>query len=272
MNCDTGKSASIRLSTQLLYFMDYKIHEYSPEELYENKARLFESLMLEWNNMSANQQEKFCKKVQFTNGGEKAKQHKDESNLESLYETAVEKYEQGQQLIIEEKNERNASSNEIQLAEIIKEKKNNIHNKYSEEQKQEPLISNQEFSEKESNSQQPQFKSQKSLINQQIEEHHVDANINQINQKDENIKQENEIDEQKNNLRIKNLDVDKKRSQKGTIEKIKSKRSSIQKRALSPSKQIQLEQQKNHKYFFIDETLTLKQLKEQIKNLLKQNE
>ncbi|CAD8156402.1 unnamed protein product [Paramecium octaurelia] len=269
MSCDRGKSALIRLSTQLLYFMDYKIHEYSPEELYENKARLFEQLMAEWNNMSANEQEKYSKKVQFTNAGEKAKQRKDESTLETLYETAVEKHNNRQQSIIEERGERQESFEEIKQAEIIKEHQNSKHARFLEEQKQEHQILNQEFSEKETNSQEPPLKNKKSKIIQEPKDYQ--ANVN-ITEKNENIQEKNEIREQKDNLGNRRSNAGRKRSQKETVEKIKSKRGSVRKRALSLSKQIQLQQHNNQKHFFVDETLSLRQLKDQIKILLNQNE
>ncbi|CAK71864.1 unnamed protein product (macronuclear) [Paramecium tetraurelia] len=249
--------------------MDYKIHEYSPEELYENKARLFEQLMAEWNNMSANEQEKYNKKVQFTNAGEKAKQRKDESTLETLYETAVEKHHNIQQSIIEEKCEKQTSFEEIKSAEIIKEQQNNNAARFLEEQKQEFKTLNQEFSEKETNSQEPPLKIQRSVIIQEPRDHQVNVNFSQ---KDEKIQESNEIGEQKDNLGNRRSNAGRKRSQKETVEKIKSKRGSVKKRALSLSKQIQLQQHNNQKHFFVDETLSLKQLKEQIRNLLKQHE
>ncbi|CAD8071280.1 unnamed protein product [Paramecium primaurelia] len=277
MNNEIGKPNPIRLSTQLLYFMDYKIHEYSPEELYENKARLFESLMTEWNNMSTIEQEKYSQKVRFINGGEKAKYRKDEQSSETMYETADEKPTKAVQPIIQEKSESQERSEEKKSEEKIKEQQNNKHVSSLNELKQDQIITYEVISEKEINSQQQPFKSQTSQNQQLIQENDNEQNNLQENIKENNIKidylkQDNEIDEQQNYNKGKKSGISQKRSQKGTNDKMKQKDSIIKKRALSLSKQTQLEEQQNQKNFSINETLTLKQLKDQIKNMFKQIE
>ncbi|CAK77592.1 unnamed protein product (macronuclear) [Paramecium tetraurelia] len=259
--------------------MDYKIHQYSPEELYENKARLFEQLMTEWNNMTATDQEKFSLKVRFTNGGEKSKYRKDESSSETMYETADEKPTKVIQPIIEEKSESKEKSEEKKSQEVIKEEQNNKHVASNRELKQELVISYEVISEKESNSQQP-LKSQTSINQQIIQEKQIDENEENKSQEDsrenkqnqENLTQENQVDQKPGLKRGRRISKGQRPSQKGNNDTKKQKGGQISKRALSISKQKQLDSQQSEKQFSVNDTLTLKQLKDQIKNLFKQIE
>ncbi|CAD8168625.1 unnamed protein product [Paramecium octaurelia] len=279
MNNETGKPNPIRLSTQLLYFMDYKIHQYSAEELYENRVRLFEQLMTEWNNMSATDQEKFSLKVRFPNGGEKSKYRKDESSSETMYETADEKPTKVAQPIIEEKSESKEKSEEKKSQEVIKEEQNNKHVASNKEIKQELQISYEVISEKEGNSQQP-LKSQTSINQQITQEKEIDENEESMIQEDsrenkkkvDDLSQENQVEEQPGLKRGKRISKGQRRSQRGNNDTKKQKVGQIQKRALSISKQKQLDSQQSEKQFSVVDTLTLKQLKDQIKNLFKQIE
>ncbi|CAD8079043.1 unnamed protein product [Paramecium sonneborni] len=257
--------------------MNYKIQQYSPSQLYENKARLFESLIKEWNNMNNQEKAKYREKVKFTNEIEKVKQNKDESILETLQETAIEKQEQISQQIIIEKSQRQESSENLS-AQLIKERQNSNKVRFFEEQKQDFLNSYDIISERETNSQQFPIKSQTSPIQEVIQKEeekkqneitdNLDKNQNYENSNLENEEYEKPIIRQRKKPGPKPKD----RSLKGIVEQIKPKKNSDQKKALSPSKQIQLEQQKNPKYFFIEQTLTLRQLKDQVKIFLKQNE
>ncbi|CAD8074020.1 unnamed protein product [Paramecium sonneborni] len=264
MSNETGINASLPLSNLFLLFIDYKIHEYSPQELYENKARLFESLIAEWNHMNDKEKEKYRQKVKFTNGGEKAKCQKEVSALETLYETAVEQQELISQQVIHEKSQQKDSSENLS-SQQIKETQISTKVRPFEEQKQDFQSSLELISEKETNQLYYPVQNESTQIREVLnnEEYHENEQNDKIKVREEsieNIKQEQEASEKVNNRQRKKQDPkNKKHSMKGT-------KRSDQKKALSPTKQIQLQNQKDEKYFSIDQTLTLKQLKDLMKN------